>query len=93
MFDFLDFEHAGECLMYDCLSKIDRTSGGSYEFWDIGFLRVWNRKASNFGDGYIDKLFSDLPENTSIGNRTPNFFTMDKLLPLSFMLRPIKFSK
>ncbi|MBP8724573.1 MAG: M4 family metallopeptidase, partial [Saprospiraceae bacterium] len=66
--DFLDFEHAGECLMYDCLSKIDRTSGGSYEFWDIGFLRVWNRKASNFGDGYIDKLFSDLPENTSIGN-------------------------
>ncbi|MCC6753125.1 MAG: M4 family metallopeptidase [Saprospiraceae bacterium] len=66
--DFLDFEHAGEYLMYDCLSKIDRSSGGSYEFWDIGFLRVWNRKSNAFGDGYIDKLFSDLPENTSIGN-------------------------
>ncbi|MBK8955182.1 MAG: M4 family metallopeptidase [Saprospiraceae bacterium] len=69
--DFMDFEHSGEYLMYDALSKLDQNTGGSYEYWDIGFLRVWNRSTNNFGDGHIEKLFSDLPENTSIGN--PSF--------------------
>lgn len=66
--DFMDFQHSGEYLMYDCLSKLDRNTGGSYEYWDIGFLRVWDNLSSNFGDGHIEKLFSDIPENTSVGN-------------------------
>lgn len=66
--DFMDFQHSGEYLMYDGLSKLDRNTGGSYEYWDIGFLRVWDNLSSNFGDGHIEKLFSDIPENTSVGN-------------------------
>ncbi|MBK9107553.1 MAG: M4 family metallopeptidase [Saprospiraceae bacterium] len=69
--DFMDFEHSGQYLMYDALSKLEQNSGAIYEYWDIGFLRVWNLASNNFGDGHIDKLFSDLPENTSIGN--PSF--------------------
>ncbi len=66
--DFMDFDHSGQYLMYDCLSKLDRSTGGSYEYWDIGFLRVWNQTTKTFGDGHIEKLFTNLPENTSVGN-------------------------
>lgn len=69
--DFMDFQHSGENLVYDARSKLDRNTGGSYEYWDIGFLRVWDPVKNEFGDGHIEKLFSDLPENTSIGN--PSF--------------------
>ncbi len=66
--DFMDFEPSGQYLMYDALSKLDRSTGGSYEYWDIGFLRVWDRTTNVFGDGHIEKLFSDIPDNTSVGN-------------------------
>ena len=68
--DIMDFQHSGEYLVYDAKSKLERNTGGSYEYWDIGFLRVFDVKSNQFGDGQITKLFSDLPENTSIGNPT-----------------------
>ena len=36
----------------------------------LGFIRVWNNNANNFGDGFVTKLFSALPENASVGNPT-----------------------
>lgn len=66
--DFMDFEPSGQYVMYDALSKLERTTGGNYEYWDIGFIRVWDRGTNVFGDGHIEKLFSDIPENTSVGN-------------------------
>ncbi len=66
--DYMDFEHSGQYLMYDCLSKLDRDGGGTYLYWDIGFLRVWDLATKTFGDGHIEKLFSNLPDNTSVGN-------------------------
>lgn len=65
--DVLEWDHTGQWLMYDALSKIN-TTGGAIEYWDIGFMYVWN--GGNFGDGYIEKLFSSLPEDVSVGNPT-----------------------
>jgi hypothetical protein len=41
------------------------------EYWDVNFIRVWNNTADDFGDGAITKIFTNLPEGTSIGN--PSF--------------------
>ncbi len=65
--DVLEWDVTGQWVMYDALSKINN-GGSDIEFWDIGFAYVWN--GSNFGDGYIEKLFSSLPENYSVGNPT-----------------------
>jgi Zn-dependent metalloprotease len=68
--DVLEFDHTGEFVMYDALNEIENQNGSNISYWDIGFIRVWNRSADNFGDGFISKLFSGLPENTSVGNPT-----------------------
>ena len=64
--DAMEWEPGGESLMYDALSRLD----DGLEFWDIGFLSAWDTGAQDFGDGSIFKLFSNLPEETSIGNPT-----------------------
>lgn len=66
--DFLDFEHSGQYLMYDCLSEFDNGTSTPYEYWDIGFVRVFDLQTKAVGDGHIEKLFGDIPENVSIGN-------------------------
>lgn len=68
--DVLEWDHSGEYVMYDAYNIIPNQNGTSIDYWDIGFLRAWNRNADNFGDGFISKLFSSLPENTSVGNPT-----------------------
>ncbi|MBI1227839.1 MAG: T9SS type A sorting domain-containing protein [Bacteroidetes bacterium] len=65
--DVLEWDVTGQWVMYDALSHIN-TTGNDIEYWDIGFMYVWN--GSNFGDGYIDKLFSSLPEKVSVGDPT-----------------------
>lgn len=60
--DAMEFDFTGEYLMYDAQNTIDGGSNGSISYWDIGFLNV--------GDGQIQKLFNQLPENTSVGNPT-----------------------
>lgn len=82
--DFMDFDHSGQYIMYDCLSKLDRDGGGTYEYWDIGFIRIWDLKTNAFGDGHIEKLFTSLPYNISIGNpvyskNSPYIMTFDYL--------------
>lgn len=66
--DVLEFDHSGEFVMYDALNEIQNQNGTTISYWDIGFIRVWNRSGDTFGDGAINKLFTGLPENTSVGN-------------------------
>lgn len=65
--DVLEWDITGQWVMYDANSLIEN-GNSQIEFWDIGFIYVWN--GSNFGDGYIEKLYSSLPENVSVGNPT-----------------------
>jgi bacillolysin len=79
--DALEFDITGEYLMYDAYNDIKGKSG-NIKYWDIGFLRVYDNKAKNFGDGKIEKLFADLPEQTSVGNpqfskNSPYIITFD----------------
>ncbi|MDQ3141057.1 MAG: M4 family metallopeptidase [Bacteroidota bacterium] len=66
--DFMDFDHAGQFVMYDAFNELTQQGGATYTYWDIGFINVWDLKTTNFTSGKIEKLFSELPENTSVGN-------------------------
>ena len=68
--DAMEFDPSGEFLMYDAQSTIESDFGSDISYWDIGFIEVWDTDAENFASGRIEKLFSQLPENTSIGNPT-----------------------
>ncbi len=65
--DALEFDVTGDNIMYDAYNVIKGTKG-NIEYWDIGFLRAFNSKGKTFGDGKIQKLFTDLEEGTSVGN-------------------------
>jgi Zn-dependent metalloprotease len=69
--DALEWDYSGEYVMYDALNRIESSFGNGIEFWDISFLNAWDQSADQFGNGLIDKLYSGLPENISIGN--PSF--------------------
>lgn len=67
--DVLEFDYSGQNLMYDAYNEL--TNGSTdLSYWDIGFLEF--RKNGNFVTGpnpaFISKLFSGIPENTSIGD-------------------------
>lgn len=67
--DVLEWSYGGEFLMYDALNEVN-TNAGNLDYWDVGFIRVWENGFNDFGDGFVTKLFSGLPENTSVGNPT-----------------------
>lgn len=67
--DVLEWDFSGQQVMYDALNRINN-SNGDVEYWDIGFISVWNNDINDFGDGFISKLFSGLPENTGVGDPT-----------------------
>ncbi len=64
--DALEWEPGGEFLMYDALSRLD----DGLEFWDIGFLRVWDNRDNGFSDGQVIKLPVNVAAGISIGNPT-----------------------
>lgn len=66
--DAIEWDYTGEYLMYDAFNRITNSTGTDIEYWDVNFLRAWNRSANTFGDGTITPLFSYLPEDVSIGN-------------------------
>lgn len=66
--DAIEFDHTGEYIIYDAVNTISSTYADSIHYWDIGFIRVWDKTNNNFGDGRITKLFTSLPENVSVGN-------------------------
>ncbi len=69
--DAMEFDFSGEYLMYDAFNKVESSLGNSsVEYWDIGFLNVFDNGAANFADGNIEKLFTGLPSGVSIGNPT-----------------------
>ena len=80
--DALEWDYSGEYLMYDAFNKFSSPDGSDLEYWDVGFMRVWNNETETFGDGDIEKLFSSLPEGVSIGNpsfskNSPNVVAFD----------------
>ncbi len=66
--DAMDFDYSGEKLMYDSYNIIPNTTGGNIDYWDIGFIKVWNKTSNTFGDGTVEKLFNSIPANTSVGD-------------------------
>ncbi|MBC7923965.1 MAG: M4 family metallopeptidase [Ferruginibacter sp.] len=66
--DAIEWDYGGEYLIYDAYNEVDKGDGESIDYWDVGVLRAWDKAKNNFGDGKIDKLFTSLPENVSIGN-------------------------
>ncbi|GLR19262.1 M4 family metallopeptidase [Portibacter lacus] len=68
--DAMDFDISGEVLMFDVYSEIDGSFGEKIGYWDIGFLNVFDNSTSNWSDGQIAKLFSNLADGLSVGNPT-----------------------
>jgi hypothetical protein len=54
--------------MYDAKNIINNNSGTDYTYWDVGIMNVWDLETKEWSDGKIEKLFSSLPDNVSIGN-------------------------
>ena len=72
--DVMEFDFSGEFLMYDANSEIAGADFGQFiNYWDIGFMKVWDNATNSFvsNENNINKLFNQLPENTSVGN--PSF--------------------
>jgi bacillolysin len=68
--DGLEWDHFGEYVMYDAFNRIPAQTGTPIEFWDVGFINVWDKAARTWATGQVEKLFSSLPANTSVGNPT-----------------------
>ncbi|MEM6319155.1 MAG: M4 family metallopeptidase [Bacteroidota bacterium] len=84
--DVIEFDFSSQFVMYDAKNQIRGNFGGSdIEFWDIGFVQVYDNEIDNFEqdvNNNIFKLFSGLAENVSIGNPTfsknsPNIIAFD----------------
>ncbi|MEZ4903479.1 MAG: M4 family metallopeptidase [Spirosomataceae bacterium] len=69
--DGLEWDASGEYLVYDAFNQLKTSTGKSLDYWDVGFIRVWDSVQQNFADGTIQKLFNDLEEGESVGN--PSF--------------------
>jgi len=68
--DAMEFDITGEFIVYDANNEINSNNTGLIEYWDIGFIRVFDNAQNTFGDGSISKLFTQLPEGVSVGNPT-----------------------
>lgn len=68
--DAMEFDLSGEYLMYDAENELKSNTAGTIQYWDIGFLNVWDKQNDEFAEGDIDKLFTSLPEGVSVGNPT-----------------------
>jgi Zn-dependent metalloprotease len=68
--DAIEFDNTGQYILYDAYNVIKNASGNDIDYWDVGEIRVWNKSANNWGDGRIEKVFTQLPEDVSIGNAT-----------------------
>ena len=70
--DVLEWDYSGEYIMYDAFNTLFSNDGNNLSFWDIGFIKVWDRQRNDFTDGRdIQKLFTALDEGVSVGN--PSF--------------------
>jgi bacillolysin len=67
--DAMEFDITGEYIMYDAENQINGTSG-NITYWDISFIKVWNNAANTWSLGKVEKLYSSLPHDVSVGNPT-----------------------
>ncbi len=68
--DAIEFDNTGQYVLYDARNVIENGSGADIEYWDVGVIRVWDLVGDNWGDGKVEKLFTQLPDGVSIGNAT-----------------------
>ncbi len=70
--DALEWDLFGEKIIYDAYnapSGLGALFGTAY--WDIGIINVWSNSTGNFYTGRkVQKVFTELPEKTSVGNPT-----------------------
>lgn len=67
--DVLEFDYSGKNLMYDAYNDLINTQGQDLSYWDIGFLEFWkNGQFAPANTAFISKLFTGIPENTSIAD-------------------------
>ncbi|GAB2585553.1 M4 family metallopeptidase [Spirosoma areae] len=66
--DSFEWDFTGENIVYDAFNSLENNSGDAIDYWDVGFINVWNNKTGDFAQGDIEKLFSNLEEGESIGN-------------------------
>ena len=69
--DAIEWDHNSENIVYDAFNTIKSTTGTTSDYWDVGFINVWNGSKNTFGTGTIDKLFTSLDKGENIGN--PSF--------------------
>ncbi|MBD2699885.1 M4 family metallopeptidase [Spirosoma sp. BT702] len=69
--DSFEWDFTGENIVYDAYNSLKNNTGDAVDYWDVGFINVWNNKTGDFAKGNIEKLFSGLEEGESIGN--PSF--------------------
>ncbi len=69
--DSFEWNFSGEYIVYDAFNELESVSGEAVEYWDVGFINVWDNKTGDFAEGDIEKLFSELEDGVSIGN--PSF--------------------
>jgi bacillolysin len=65
--DSFEWNYSGEYLIYDAFNQVKNIST-NIEFWDVGILRAWDPVKGDFGDGSIEKMFTNLEEGDNIGN-------------------------
>jgi len=80
--DAIEWDYTGQYLIYDAYNELQNNQGDNIDYWDMGFIKVWNNATNNWGDGDIFKLFSNLPEGISVGNpslakNSPYIITFD----------------
>lgn len=68
--DAVEFDHSGNYLVYDAYNLITNDSGTDFDYWDIGFMEIWDPAANDFASGKIFKLFASVPELSSVANPT-----------------------
>jgi len=66
----LEWNFAGDNIVYDVFNSLAGPGGTKLENWDIGFLRGWDPTLESFGDGEVNKLFNNLGDGISVGNPT-----------------------
>lgn len=69
--DVLQFDISGEYVMYDAYNVIESSFGDDIDYWDIGFIKVFDNDSETFTLGTdIQKMFTQLPDGVSVGNPT-----------------------
>ena len=66
--DAIEFDHTGQYILYDAYNEISSGTGTTISYWDVGVIRVWDLFDNDWGDGKVEKLFTQLPDGVSIGN-------------------------